>query len=112
MKKIIAALLVGLFIAAAAYSGEVDAVVRMSQERGVVSSFSLGDVAPTIMVRPVFHNMDLDHKRAIGVAFLIHAQRQKPGAEYRFIMIRDSRNNNQVGSYDQRLGLQLKKPYK
>jgi hypothetical protein len=100
-------LLVGL-----AHADPVDDVVRMSQERGIVSSYQLHDVAPSISVRPAFHQMDFEDKKAIAIAFLVHAQRQRPDAGYQFVMIKDSRNNNTVGNYDQRLGLTLKREYR
>ena len=90
----------------------VGVVVTTSQEIGIVSKYQLGDIAPSISVRPAFHQMDIEHKRAIGVAFLVHAQRQRPDAEYQFVMIRDSRNNNTVGNYDERLGLRLRRDYR
>ena len=90
----------------------VDVVVRVSQARGIVSNYQLSDIAPSISVRPAFHEMDIEEKRAIAVAFLIHAQRQRPDAGYQFVMIRDSRNNNNVGNYDERLGLRLRRDYR
>ena len=90
----------------------IDEVVRGSQELGIVSEYRLGDIAPTISVRPAFHQMDIGQKRAIGAAFLAHAKRQRPDAGYEFVMIRDSRNNNVVGNYDERLSLRLRRDYK
>jgi len=94
------------------FADPVEDVVKMSQDRGIVSKYDTHDIAPTMWVRPAFHEMDVEHKRAIAVAFLIHSQRQRPDANYNFIMIRDSRNNNKVGNYDERLGLSLKKNYR
>ena len=94
------------------FADQVEDIVKMSQERGIISKYDTHDIAPTVWVRPVFHEMDVEHKRAIVMAFLIHSQRQRPDANYNFIMIRDSRNNNRVGNYDERLGLSLKKGYR
>jgi len=84
----------------------------MSQELGLVSKYQLSDIAPSISVRPAFHEMDIEKKRAISMAFLVHAQRQRPDSGYQFVMIKDSRNNNTVGNYDERLGLTLKRAYR
>jgi hypothetical protein len=91
----------------------VDDVVRMSQERGIVSEYSTAsDIMPSIWVRPVFHQMDFKEKRAIALAFFLHAKRQRPNFDYESIMLKDSRNNNQVGNYHPELGLRLKKAYR
>ena len=108
----ILAILALLLMAGFAHADAADEVVRGSQDLGIVSSYQLGDIAPTISVRPAFHEMDIGHKRAIGLSFLTHAQRQRPDAGYEFVMIRDSRNNNVVGNYDERLGLRLRRDYR
>ena len=90
----------------------IDAVVRISQKDGLVSNYSLSDTAPTISVRPAFHEMDIEEKRAIAMAFFLHAKLQRPDAGYKFIMIRDSRNNNQVGTLAEGFGLRLNRAYR
>lgn len=87
-------------------------VVQGSQDRGIVSGYRLGDAGPVILVRPIFHEMDMGDKRAIAASFLAHAQRQRPDANYDILLILDSRNNNVVGNYDPRLGLSLRRDYR
>jgi hypothetical protein len=94
------------------FADPVEDIVKMSQERGIVQKYDTHNIAPTMWVRPMFHEMDMEHKQAIVMAFLIHCQRLRPDANYNFIMIRDSRNNNKVGNYDERLGLSLKRNYR
>jgi hypothetical protein len=101
-----------IFIAGFAHADAVDDVVRMSQEEGIVSNYKVFEQGAIMSVRPVFHQMDIEHKRAIAAAFLLHAKRQRPKDDFQFILIRDSRNNNTVGNYDERLGLTLKKAYR
>jgi hypothetical protein len=100
------------FIGGFTYADTVDDVVRMSQEIGVVSKYSTeSDIMPQIWVRPAFHQMDIKQKRAIATAFFLHSKRQRLNVDYESIMVRDSRNNNQVGNYHPKLGLRLKKAY-
>ena len=113
MKRFLLTLVLVGLMAGVALADPVDNVVRMTKEKGIVSRHSMSsDTAPSIWVRPVFHEMDIEHKRSIGIAFLTYSQRQRPDAEYSFVIIRDSRNNNTVGNYDERIGLRLRRAYR
>ncbi len=110
MKKIILAVII-LFIAVPAYADDIADLVRSAKTEGYVSKLELGDIAPTVYVRPKFHEIDFDFKRTAAWAFLEYAKRERPDNGYTFITLRDSRNRNTVGTYD-KYGLRLTRSYR
>ena len=86
-------------------------VIKSFQDHGVVSKYEIRG-RTTIWVRPVFHQLDLELKEALGAAFLAYAQRSWTHHDVSLISIRDSRNDNYLGSYSKERGLSMRRPYR